>query len=134
MKNAFFCLRIVARVLLYCTLLAILLSVIFMFLPDHGSEFSNGLPVAIGIGALAFRLDAHTMRDLVTGKRLLVAFLMCMWSGLGASAGVSIVGGHYSVAVVQIFGSLIFILAAQPVFYSAPEQWLGRNWRKELGV
>ena len=134
MKNAIFYLRLVARTLLNSALLAILLAVIFTLLPDHGSALAGVLPVGLGIGVLAFRLDARAPRDMVTSKRLLVAILVCMWGGFLETAGFSIVGGHYHDAITNICLSLIWILPAQLVFRSAPWQWFGCNWRKALEV
>lgn len=134
MKNAIFYLRLVVNDLLNSALLAILLAVVFTLLPHHGSALDDVLPVGFGIGVLAFRLDAQTPREMVTSKRVLVALLVCMWGGFLETAGFSIVGGHYHDAITNICGSLIWILPAQLVFWSAPEQWFGCNWRKVLEV
>lgn len=132
MKNAIFYLWLVASALLSNALLALLLAVSFKLTTDHGSEFVEVAPIGFGIMVLAFRLEARTARDMVTGKRLLVAFLACMWVLAIGSVGVSIVGGHYSEAITNFVCSLTIFVASLLVFRSAPEQWFGCNWRKVL--
>jgi len=100
--------------------------------PNKQSYLEGSTSTGLLVGALVFRLDAHTTRDLVTGKRLVVAALMLFWFGFVGIAGRDIVGGHYFGAVTAVCASLICILPARWVVWSSPEEWLGAEWRKVL--
>lgn len=130
MKNAFPSPRAIVGMLLDTALLSILLAVVFTILPDRGASVADVFPAVLGVAAMVFRLDAHVPRDLVTRKRVLVAGLASFWGVFIATAGQSIVGGHYVDAGAFVCISLICLLPIGFLLRSAPEQWLGENWQQ----
>jgi len=109
----------------------VMLALATLIAPDHNVVIVE-LTTLIATFAAVFRLGASTSRDFPTSKRILVVGLSAAWSLALSSAGVSLAVGHYQGAFGLAVLSLPIALLIGRVLRSAPEQWLGENWRERL--
>ena len=109
----------------------VMLALAALMAPDHNVVIVE-LTTLTATFAAVFRLDASTSRDFLTLKRILVVGLSSAWSLALSSAGVSLAVGHNQGAFGLAVLSLPIVLLIGQVLRSAPEQWLGANWRERL--